>query len=210
MVRHRDAVEMLADSGVAGLGPTVWADLGCGDGTFTLALAELLAAGSVIHAMDRDTDALRRIPSTHREVRIETHRGDFQTRTWPFDEVDGILMANALHYVRDQSAFIRDCAAHFRPPRRFLIVEYDTTRANPWVPYPVNRDGSRPSSHPPATRRSSSSARARPSFSASRCTPRRSWADRRSADASNDADGGERERVLPRGRSVTRSRRWRG
>jgi len=31
---------------------TTWADLGCGDGTFTRALATLLPPGGVIHAMD--------------------------------------------------------------------------------------------------------------------------------------------------------------
>jgi methylase of polypeptide subunit release factors len=62
-VRLRDAIEMLADSGVGELGPTTWVDLGCGTGTFTLALADLLAPGCVIHAMDRDGSALRKIPS---------------------------------------------------------------------------------------------------------------------------------------------------
>jgi len=128
---------MLADSGVAGLGPTVWADLGCGTGTFTLALAELLAAGSAIHAMDRDASALRSMPSTHENVRIATHRGDFTTRTWPFANLNGILMANSLHYVRDQERFIRACEPQMTSPRRFLIVEYDTTEAGRWLPYPV-------------------------------------------------------------------------
>src|SRR5262245_29380664 len=95
----RDAVDMLADSGVDALGPTTWADLGCGDGTFTRALAELLAAGSTIHAMDLDGSALRRIPSMQNRVRIATHRGDFTNQPWPFADLDGILMANSLHYV---------------------------------------------------------------------------------------------------------------
>jgi trans-aconitate methyltransferase len=137
-MRLRDAVEMLGGSGVGALGPTVWADLGCGDGTFTLALADLLAAGSAIHAMDLDGSALRKIPSTHKDVRITTYRADFTAPAWPFDHVDGILMANSLHYVRDQAAFIRGCEARMTT-RRFLIVEYDTDRANAWVPYPVSR-----------------------------------------------------------------------
>jgi len=37
-MRLHDAIDMLADSGVEALRPTIWADLGCGDGTFTLAL----------------------------------------------------------------------------------------------------------------------------------------------------------------------------
>ena len=56
-MRPRDAIDMLAESGVDALGPTIWADLGCGDGTFTLALASLLAPGSTIHAMDTDGSA---------------------------------------------------------------------------------------------------------------------------------------------------------
>jgi ubiquinone/menaquinone biosynthesis C-methylase UbiE len=136
-VRLRDAIEMIAGSGVGALGPTAWADLGCGTGTFTLALADLLAPGSVIHAMDRDGWALRKIPSSHKSVSITTHRGDFTHQMWPFDNLDGILMANSLHYVNDQTTFIRTLEARMTSPRRFLVVEYDTHKANRWVPYPV-------------------------------------------------------------------------
>ena len=134
-----DAIEMLADSGVEALGPTTWADLGCGDGTFTLALAALLAAGSTIHAMDRDASALRNIPSAHKGVRIKTHRGDFTNQTWPFADLDGILMANSLHYVDDPAALIRACERRMTSPRRFLIVEYDTNEASRWLPHPVSQ-----------------------------------------------------------------------
>jgi SAM-dependent methyltransferase len=140
-MRLSDAIELLAGSGVEALGPTTWADLGCGAGTFTLALADLLAAGSTIHAMDRDAAALRRIPSEHKDVRITAHRGDFTNQPWPFRDLDGILMANSLHYVKDQPAFIRSCKAQMTTPGRFLIVEYDTDDANRWVPYPVGRAG---------------------------------------------------------------------
>jgi SAM-dependent methyltransferase len=138
-MRQRDAIEMLADSGVEALGPTTWADLGCGDGTFTIALATLLAAGSTIHAIDREGLALRKIPSTHSGVRITTHRGDFTNHTWPFADLDGILMANSLHYVDDQAAFIRACEPRMTSQRRFLIVEYDTDAASRWLPYPVSQ-----------------------------------------------------------------------
>jgi ubiquinone/menaquinone biosynthesis C-methylase UbiE len=138
-MRLRDAVGMIAESGVGTLGPTTWADLGCGDGTFTRALAECLAAGSTIHAIDRDTRALRRIPAERHDVRIETHHGDFTALPWPFADLDGILMANALHFIRSQAAFIRQCAGHMKRQPRFIVVEYDTDEANPWVPYPVSR-----------------------------------------------------------------------
>jgi ubiquinone/menaquinone biosynthesis C-methylase UbiE len=133
-----DAVAMLTGSGLESLGPMTWADLGCGDGTFTVALADLLAPHSVIHAIDRNLAALKRIPSHHYDVRIQTHLGDF-TRPWPFDSVDGILMANSLHYVANQKAFVHACESRMTSPHRILIVEYDTNQANAWVPYPVSR-----------------------------------------------------------------------
>ena len=138
-MRRRDATEMLANSGISELGPMIWADLGCGDGTFTLALADQLASGSVIHAMDRDASALRRIPSAYSGVRIRTHHGDFMEQPWPFTDLDGILMANSLHYVENQAAFIRTCETRMKRRRRFLIVEYDTSEANGWVPYPISQ-----------------------------------------------------------------------
>ena len=138
-MRAQEATDLLAGSRVGALGPTTWADLGCGTGTFTLALADLLSPGSVIHAMDRDRSALRKIPFTHGGVRISTHRGDFTKQTWPFANLDGILMANSLHYVENQPAFIRDCEPRMTTPRRFLIVEYDTDEPSRWVPYPVSR-----------------------------------------------------------------------
>jgi len=130
---------MLADSGLASLGPTTWADLGCGDGTFTRALARVLASGSIIHAIDVDAVALRTIPSEHGGVRIITHRGDFVKQPWPFADLDGVLMANSLHYVENQAAFIQGCESRMKPRRRFLIVEYDTNQASRWVPYPLGQ-----------------------------------------------------------------------
>ena len=133
-MRHSDAVAMLAGARLPS-SAAIWADLGCGDGTFTRALAESLPQGSVIHAIDLDARALSHIPAST-SVRIEKYVGDF-TRAWPFDVVlDGILMANSLHFVSDQSAFLARCVS-LSSLRSFLVVEYDTDASNPWVPYPV-------------------------------------------------------------------------
>jgi ubiquinone/menaquinone biosynthesis C-methylase UbiE len=138
-MRPRDAAAMLAGSGLEALGPAVWADLGCGTGTFTRALAKVLAPGSTIYAMDLDRAALSQIPARCDEVTISTVAGDFTKLPWPFGNLDGILMANSLHYIRDQAGFIRQCMLQLRPRWHFVIIEYDMTRANRWVPYPVSR-----------------------------------------------------------------------
>ena len=139
-MKEGDAIELLGGRPIGGEAPMRWADLGCGDGTFTRALARLLPRGSTIHAMDVDAAALSRIPGEHDGVAIVTHVGDFLASPWPFDSLDGLLLANSLHYVQDQSSFIRGCAPVLNWPRRLLIVEYDTNVGNPWVPYPLDRD----------------------------------------------------------------------
>jgi SAM-dependent methyltransferase len=138
-MRLPDAVEMISGADVGALGPGTWADLGCGDGTFTRALARLLAAGSVVHAVDMDDAALAAIASQQGDMRIVTHHADFLQEPWPFDGLDGILMANSLHYVREQEEFIRRCDAHLKTGSRMIVVEYDFDAPNQWVPYPVSR-----------------------------------------------------------------------
>ena len=60
-MEHRDAVPLIAAA--VGRGSGVWADLGAGTGTFTRALADLLAARSRIYAVDRDARAVRAVRS---------------------------------------------------------------------------------------------------------------------------------------------------
>ena len=138
-MRHRDAVRLLASPELEALGPQTWADLGCGDGVFTRALASLLAPRSTIHAMDRDAAALRALPAEHHDVLIRPWTGDVTEMPWPFGTVDGQLLANMLHYVRDQVAFLRGCREQLTGCGHLLVVEYNTDRANPWVPYPLPR-----------------------------------------------------------------------
>jgi len=133
-----DARALIAHPSLSVGDPQVWADLGCGDGTFTAALASLLPAGSTVHAIDTDTRAASRLPARLGDCAIVVHAGDFTTFPWPFDGLDGVIMANALHYVRDQAAFLRGVDGALRR-RRILLVEYDITRGNAWVPYPISQ-----------------------------------------------------------------------
>ena len=110
-MRLRDAIEMLADSDVEGLGPTTSANLGAGDGAFTLALAEVLASGSVNHARGFRRLGLRRMLGAQR-CAITVHPGESMKQPWPLADLDGILMANSLHYVEDKPAFIRACRSY--------------------------------------------------------------------------------------------------
>ena len=132
-----DARALIAHPSLSAGAPQVWGDLGCGDGTFTVALASLLPAGSTVHAIDNDALALSRLPARHGDVAIVAHEGDFAVVPRPFDDLDGVLMANSLHYVRQQAPFLRALDEVLRR-RQFLLVEYDITRGSAWVPYPIS------------------------------------------------------------------------
>jgi len=107
-----------------------WADLGAGDGAFTYALAELLGPEAHITAVDKDAGRVRALERDF-DVRV----ADF---THPLDlrDLDGVVMANSLHFVRDKQPVLQSVRRMLRPGGRLIIVEYGADRGNPWVPYP--------------------------------------------------------------------------
>jgi ubiquinone/menaquinone biosynthesis C-methylase UbiE len=118
-----------------------WADLGCGTGTFTLALASLLPNGSSIYAMDTNEKALQTMPDSYGNAIIRKLKGNFVTDKLAFDNLDGVLMANSLHYVKDKPGFIQKLIPRLNKQACVLLVEYDTGIANNWVPYPQTFSG---------------------------------------------------------------------
>lgn len=72
--------------------------------------------------MDRDRASLVHLPETYAGARIMEHAGDFVRDPLPAAGLDGILLASALHFVRDQPAIIRKAAASLKPDGRFLLV----------------------------------------------------------------------------------------
>lgn len=131
-----EAIQLIQTTGLAKAGPSQWADLGCGNGTFTYALSHLLQPGSSIYAADKSRPVLEPLSNG---VHIKPLQLDFVKEALPFGQLDGILMANALHYVSDKTAFIRKAKKSLLPGAAFLIVEYDTDTAVPvWVPYPAS------------------------------------------------------------------------
>ena len=132
-----EAIALIQHRSFSSTKPVKWADLGCGTGMFTRALASLLPAGSIIYAVDTDQVSLASITDFN-DVSIQTIRQDFVQDDWPFDDLDGILMANSLHYVKNQLTFLEKANRHLAEPGCLLLIEYDTDTPNPWVPYPLS------------------------------------------------------------------------
>lgn len=134
-MRHDEALELIRDAVAPG---GVWADLGAGTGTFTRALGELIGPDGTVWAVDRGEEAVRALRALELPDGGEPTvvQADF-TRPLELPPLDGILMANALHFVRDQEGVLRRLARHLRPGGRLVLVEYDRKRGNPWVPHPI-------------------------------------------------------------------------
>lgn len=137
----RDAVALLRGAIPPGVG--TWADLGAGDGTFTRALVELLGPDSRIYAVDRDTSAVAAIERWARKQapNVVAVAADFAR---PFDlpglgetELDGMLLANALHFVRDADVVLSRLRSSVRVGGRIVLIEYDRRGPSRWVPYPI-------------------------------------------------------------------------
>jgi ubiquinone/menaquinone biosynthesis C-methylase UbiE len=136
---HADHVRLIRD-GVPG-GGLAWADLGSGEGAFTLALADLLGPDGFIHTIDRDRGAmqvqLQRLRERFPDVTVEPIVSDF-TMLIALPPLDGIVMANSLHFVRDKRPVLDLVRGYLRPGGRLVLVEYGADRGNPWVPFPLS------------------------------------------------------------------------
>jgi trans-aconitate methyltransferase len=137
-VEHREMVNLIR-GGVPATGGT-WADLGAGTGNFTWALAELLGPTATIYALDRDARAVvaqeRRLRDDSPAAMVLPRQADV-LHPLGLPPLDGILAANLLHFVRDQSGLLQRLRTELRPGGRLLVVEYEQALPIPWVPHPL-------------------------------------------------------------------------
>jgi ubiquinone/menaquinone biosynthesis C-methylase UbiE len=134
-VNDQDLIELLRLGVTADGGE--WADLGCGAGAFTLAL-RALAPNARIRAVDKDAGALRRLQqAAASDQNLCLIQADF-TRPLDLPQLDGIVMANSLHFVRDKRPVLALVRGYLKRSGRLILIEYDADRGNPWVPYPIS------------------------------------------------------------------------
>lgn len=125
----------LIEKGITSREKQTWADLGAGGGLFTNALSTLLPKGSSVIAIDRKPGKI----TVAEGIQLEIEAGDFtELPALVFNtnaRLDGVLMANALHYVKDQQDFLKKLSTK---TKQLIIVEYNNDNANTWVPYPIS------------------------------------------------------------------------
>ena len=121
VMNHNDHVYLLR-KGIPAPGG-VWADFGSGAGAFTLALADLIGPTGHIYSVDKNGSALReqeramrsRFPNTT----VHYLSADFTLRL-DIEPLDGIVMANSLHYVRKKDPVLQLIRSYLKPAGRLL------------------------------------------------------------------------------------------
>lgn len=130
------AVDLIREGIVATNPPQHWVDLGAGTGLFTRALANVLPAGSSITAVDKDLDAINSIRLNKSDISLNLMKSDYQDIEFR-ESKHGFLLANSLHYSKDQVAVLRKLKSYLYAEGRLIIIEYETLIPNAWVPFPV-------------------------------------------------------------------------
>lgn len=144
---HTDHVNLLRPANLTQGG--VYADFGAGSGAFTLALRELVGLEAIIYAVDKDKSSLRELENSHRARFNSTLRhaqgdalnlillpNDF-SNSLEIPELDGIVMANSLHFFKDKEKILRHVSGFLKPNGALILVEYNVDRGNLWVPHPL-------------------------------------------------------------------------
>lgn len=139
-MEHNDHVNLLRPAELKPGGS--WADLGAGSGAFTFALRELTGPTANIFAVDKDRASLNEMERDHRarfgdSQNLNLIIGDF-TRALGLPILDGILMANSLHFFKDKEKVLRHVQSLLKQNGILLIVEYNVDSGNMWVPYPFS------------------------------------------------------------------------
>jgi hypothetical protein len=79
---------------------------------------------------------VRELSTRHPSVTVTAVHGDF-TMDLEIPDLEGIVMANSLHFQRDTCAVLRHVSRWLKSGGRIVIVEYDAQKAGPWLPTPV-------------------------------------------------------------------------
>jgi ubiquinone/menaquinone biosynthesis C-methylase UbiE len=101
-------------------------DLGCGPGTFSLAMAKMVGESGKVIAVDVQEEMLQilreKAAQQGLESRIVTHKSD-PDRIGISEKVDFALAFYMVHEVPDAEAFLKEIVSILKPKGKLLIVE---------------------------------------------------------------------------------------
>lgn len=118
-----------------------WADIGSGEGAFTLALADLLRSTGTIYSVDKNEQSLSAQEKAFKEkfpqANVRYLPKDYRERLY-LPRLDGMIMANSLHFVENKVEVLAHLLRYLKPNGKFVLIEYNVDHGNTWVPYPIS------------------------------------------------------------------------
>jgi len=127
----------------AGEGMTV-ADVACGDGYFTLLIAERVGASGQVYAEDIDGDALKVLEERRDEAGVRNVtiiHGQADDPMLPINKIDLALIVNSIHLIRDLKTFLDHIRRSLTPGGRLVIIQWAAEKMDSEAPEwdPENR-----------------------------------------------------------------------
>jgi len=102
------------------------ADVGCGQGYFVMHLARRVGAEGAVYAVDVDEEALgklRRRVEKDKLSNVQVIHSKENDPKLPGGELDGVLIVNAYHEMREHDAILRALHTALRPGGRLVIID---------------------------------------------------------------------------------------
>jgi ubiquinone/menaquinone biosynthesis C-methylase UbiE len=107
------------------------ADVGSGDGYFTLLLAETVGAGGEVFASDIDAAALRMLEQRRDSAgarNVQTILGTQDDPLLPDSTIDLVLIVNTIHLVDNPTAFLGNVRRSLKPGGKVVLVQWSAEK----------------------------------------------------------------------------------
>jgi SAM-dependent methyltransferase len=113
------------------------ADLGAGDGYYTLRLADAVGASGRVYAVEVDEGALRALRArTAGDARVEVIEGAIDDPRLPDGAVDLVLLSDVYHHLDERVAYFARLRGDLADGARVAIVEPRASWASWWLLLP--------------------------------------------------------------------------
>jgi ubiquinone/menaquinone biosynthesis C-methylase UbiE len=119
------------------------ADLGAGDGTFALALAQRVGPSGRVFATELDDERLANIREAAREVglsNITTIRGEVSRTNLPEACCNALFSRFVYHHLTDPAAINADIFRALRPGGSLVIIDFEPGGIMDWIGRPETAD----------------------------------------------------------------------